>query len=605
VNASDFLSGLWTPTPPGLILTWELATKQSRWLKAPAGAIGIAPGTPDLYTGVGLAHKDHGRTRRTPNSEVIAIPGLWADIDVNGGPDEKTGAAPDRDAAIELANAILEPTVLVDSGYGVQGWWLFPEPWKFASREEQAEAATRAAQWQKALRDKAGFGLDYTHDLARVMRLPGTINAKGGQRKSVRVVAVGPRHDRAVLFALCEAAGAVDPGYRMHEVPTVSVECRPETRLPRHGALLENSAQFRRTWRHERTDLPSMSEYDLSLASIAALAGWSDQAIADMVCVHRRQQDPSDPKAERVDYVSRTVQRARQQAQPEPEITPMKGTFESDAWASLILGGLEKPDSGATALPFRPLTEALSGGLRPGEVCLVAGWTSHGKSVFVDQVADKAAEQGRRVHLYLTEMTAYERGLRLLARRTQIPFRDLRQREIDPSDWTRIVRALSELPYGCSIVSDWGVEDVVGHIAQNHWDVAVVDLVHGFHYQDERDLSKTSSALVRAAKASADGEFPGTAIIAAAHLNDGQMRNSHSNIRPRPGLHSIKGASSLKQDADTVIFVWREDNEDGVPQAHGSIWIAKARNGALGGVEVMLDTKHMEFVELMSMADVV
>lgn len=268
-----------------------------------------------------------------------------------------------------------------------------------------------------------------------------------------------------------------------------------------------------------------------------------------------------------------------------------EATYTPERWADAILRSLERKDDAMAPLPFGPLNEELDGGLRAGEVCLVAGWTSQGKSVFVDQIADEAAAQGRRVHLYLTEMTAAQRGLRLLARRTGVGFRELRRKELSPADWQAVMRELNRLPYGVSIVTDWNVDRVVEHIREHRWDVVVVDLVHGFHYADERDLSKSSTALVRAAK----GWQPGAVVVAAAHLNDGQMRDQRSVKRPRPGLHSIKGSSALKQDADVVLFVWLEDDDDGVPTNEGAIWLAKNRNGGFAGVPVQLNPRRMRF----------
>jgi replicative DNA helicase len=334
----------------------------------------------------------------------------------------------------------------------------------------------------------------------------------------------------------------------------------------------------------------------MALASIASLAGCTDQEIADLLCHHRKLHN--SPKASRIDYIQRTIARARE-AQPELEAPAQKtNTFASADWGSHVRTRLEESTQEATALPFQRLTDAMDGGLRPGEVCLVAGWTSHGKSIVVDQIADYAAEQGKTVHLYLTEMTAYARGLRLLARHAKIPYSKLKRKELTAVEWGRARDTLDAMPYGCSIVADWAVEDVVAHIRENKWDLAVVDLIHGFHYADERDLSKTSSAIVRAAKGSASDGHPGTAIVCAAHLNDGMMRESRSLKRPRPGLHSLKGSSSLKQDADAVMFVWREDDpEDGWPGLEGHLWIAKSREGGVGAVEVILDPARMEFLE--------
>lgn len=602
MNSVEFLTELWGAEPQGRILLWELATKRSRYLTSPAGATMVRPGEPDVYTGVALAHADHGSHRRTPNEKTIGIAGFWADIDINGGPDQKQGAAETLNDAVHIANLLAQPTILVKSGYGLQAWWLFTGgSWRFRTYGDQRLAARGSAQWQKLLRDTAETGLDYTHDLARILRLPGTTNSKGNQRAPVDVIDVGPRHDRDDLLETAARAGDVEPGYQIGEQHHVSVSCRPDATAERLDWLIARSPKFARTWRHERDELPSMSEHDMAIASTAALAGCSDQQIADLIVHHRTIRDPADEKARRVDYITRTILKARA-SEPDHEPEPARaagkrGSHDPQAWAQIIRDQLNAPDDTAVPLPFASLTRALDGGLRPGDVCLVAGYTSHGKSLLVDAIADTAAADSKRVHLYMTEMTAYQRGLRLLARRTRVPFRTLKQRDLTPQQWREVNAELDLLPYGCSVVADWTVDEVVEHIATNHWDLAVVDLIHGFHYQDERDLSRTSSAIVRAAKSSASGDHHGTAIVCAAHLNDGQMRDQRSARRPKPGLHSIKGASSLKQDADLVLFVWQEDDDDGIPTGVGSVWIGKSRQGGFGAVSVKLDATRMTFME--------
>lgn len=78
------------------------------------------------------------------------------------------------------------------------------------------------------------------------------------------------------------------------------------------AALLLNSAKFKNTWEHKRPDLTdqSMSSYDLSLASQAGLAEWTDQEIVSLIIAHRKDQGSTD-KIERQDYFSRTIARAR------------------------------------------------------------------------------------------------------------------------------------------------------------------------------------------------------------------------------------------------------------------------------------------------------
>lgn len=327
MKPAEFLAALWGTPPPGLIQLWCLHGRRSYYLRHPGGAAALAAAHPrDLYTGVALAATDHGRSHRARADQAAAIAGLWLDIDVNGGPDAKTGAAPDLDTAIALADARRAPTILVHSGYGLQAWWLFEKPWRFASRGEQHAAATAAAQWHALHRAKAGergFGLDAAHDLARLLRLPGTINAKGEGSAPVTVLAEGRRHDRRDLLALAATAGPVEvgrPGGASDaEGPVLDVAVRagaaPPTAL--FEALRANSAEFAVTWAHARRERPdwTLSEYDLALCSLAAGAGWTDQQLADLIALHRRAYDPSDTKAERADYIRRTVTKARSGAE--------------------------------------------------------------------------------------------------------------------------------------------------------------------------------------------------------------------------------------------------------------------------------------------------
>lgn len=611
--AGAFLTQLWGGRPPGLIATWRKADKRTTCYPLPTIAGKALDGQTDVYVAVAAAGRGIQPTKRATGKDVSAIPGLWLDIDVNGGPDGKRGAAPDLAAAERLARSIVEPTLIVCSGYGLHAWWLFeggPLRWRTTvGRDEGQELARRWYALHRERSEADGWTIDHTHDLARLLRPPGTFNGKGAEPVPVTLHADGgPRYtvDRLTeLAAAAPATAAPSTGGLFDQLADATAAKLDMAALER----LLTDELFGRTWRHERTEHPawSDSEYDLALCTIARRHGWEADQLAALVVHHRAER--GSPKGRRDDYVRRTVARAlvdqprpvpaAAPAGPEPAEPPAASTtFTAEQWAQHIADMLERPGTDAIPTPWPKLTDGMDGGFRPGEVCLVAAYTSHGKSVVVDQIADHAAKHGARVHLYMTEMTAYSRGLRYLARGTGVPFWRLKRKEFEQVDLTEIYDALSRVAYGCSIVSDWSVDQVVAHVRANRWDLCVVDLIHGFHYQDERDLSRTSSAIVRAAKGSAVGDFAGTTIICAAHLNDGQMRDSRSPKRPRPGLHSIKGSSSLKQDADLVWFVWQEDDDNGLPTGVGSLWIAKNRDGEQPSINVELDYKRMAFKEI-------
>ena len=342
-EALAFLTDLFGETPgkgrPGglKLQLWTKADKRSHYFPTPKQAAPFAEGhQKDCYVSVSLASKNYGPTRRAPAAESAGVPGLWADIDVNGGPEDKSGAAPDFGKAWKLANALLEPTVAVHSGYGLQCWWLFEDgPWIFGSQEEREQAARMAAGWVATLRDKAqqmGFGIDATQDLARLMRIPGTLNCKGGQEAPVQGWWDGepvPIKQQDGPFYKVEQLGELTA---KADVPATAVrdvlaglvgefEVRPDAEPPFSlmDALLQNSTTFRATWEHNRRDRAAenwtLSEYDLSLASQAVQAGWSDQQVADLLVAHRRKHADRSGKGHRPDYLRRTIGAARREKQ--------------------------------------------------------------------------------------------------------------------------------------------------------------------------------------------------------------------------------------------------------------------------------------------------
>lgn len=275
----------------------------------------------DVYTGVGYAppgaSKTLGPKRRPGKAQVSGIVGLWADIDVNGGPEAKRGAAPDKAAAVALANVLVPPSLVVDSGYGIQAWWLFGEPWLFGeSREERAGAQELAHKWLNALQAQCDFKLDMAHDPSRVLRVPGTFNHKGGAEMPVRLLECNDAryelddfypHVADVQLSLPHTNGS-SPADEI--VVVVNQDAKPP--FDKFEALAEADADFKASWHRNRREPKaaewSASEYDFALADRAARARWTDQEITDLL-VAARVKHGDDLK--RPDYYARTIARIR------------------------------------------------------------------------------------------------------------------------------------------------------------------------------------------------------------------------------------------------------------------------------------------------------
>jgi hypothetical protein len=219
-QAAAFLRARFAGTPADLYaLVWTKKGKRSDWLTVGQLAEAenlLSPfcttGAGDVYAGVGLSLQDFGPTNRCAAEAVAGITGLWCDIDVCGPTHKATNLPATLEDAQELARSLgLPPTLEVFSGYGLQPYWEFTSSWIFRDDADRERAADLARRFQELLRENAkarGWTLDSTHDLARVLRLPGTFNCKGDEPVSVRVLdAGGPRYEVGDFLALLPPKG--------------------------------------------------------------------------------------------------------------------------------------------------------------------------------------------------------------------------------------------------------------------------------------------------------------------------------------------------------------------------------------------------------------
>lgn len=366
-----FMQALWDGKPDGaLIQVWAKADKSSHYIdNVEVAAKRAVDFGRDAYVGVSLVAKNLGKRRRGTAKESAGIAGLWADIDVNGGPEDKRGAAPTFEVALELATCVLAPTLLIHSGHGLQGWWLFEEPWIFGTLAERERAAELSAGWIARLQIEAkerGFKIDATQDLARLMRIPGTLNGKGGL--DVPVVGYeepiesqdGARYAIEVLSEHVESVPASAIFLAQSADVDIAFSDTANPPFDKLEAMLENSELFSKTWRRARAEKKwSPSEYDLSLASQAAAAAWTDQEITDLMIAHRRKHGDD---LKRADYYARTVRKVRSEAKEEE-----REQVREEALDQLVEIG--QSDDGADADKVTNLfTQAIGGRFQVREV---------------------------------------------------------------------------------------------------------------------------------------------------------------------------------------------------------------------------------------------
>lgn len=250
---------------------------------------------------------------RGEESIVSVVPGVWADIDfaAKDQSDKKSKKRyPSREQAeLAIESMPLKPSIVFFTGGGIHAYWLFDRP-QLVDDETRGDVKSIVQRWQGRLRTylmkSCGATLDSTHDLARVMRIPGTMNVKGGNTVEVVVDESFVVDDPPARYSL-EAFRDATPA------PTKSKPSKPKSqespsaeRIPdrelatvdsnppadRLANLIEADSKFAQSWANQRSDLSSPSEYDLSLATFAYNAGWKDAEIAALLVAWARRFHP-------------------------------------------------------------------------------------------------------------------------------------------------------------------------------------------------------------------------------------------------------------------------------------------------------------------------
>lgn len=371
VDAEKFFTEWWIGIPKHLAVPIFTLPDRKTVLcvgpgKAAEYAVGRAKADQDVYFGVGLQDPKR-KAGRGKASDVEGLVGLWADVDY-GAEGHKKPHAPTLEDAIALVDSMpASPTILVHSGHGLHAYWLFDEPLLFRNGQDDREAgAVLVAAWQETLRKKSkekGWELDATHDLSRVLRVPGTVNRKGKPVQVQIVRSGGPRHRPEDLRKI-----PVDPhqGSNMGRSSPPNVESPkdalknepgppvggtnwPETDVPnpigdiaivaKVAAACLADRKFKAAWEKKRLDLESASEYDLSIASTLLGGGWSEKDVAEAILLWRTNHNENPDKARRGDYIYRTIRKAARGIESRKAVSLIK-----EEMASVHDGEKAKPE---------------------------------------------------------------------------------------------------------------------------------------------------------------------------------------------------------------------------------------------------------------------
>jgi replicative DNA helicase len=248
--------------------------------------------------------------------------------------------------------------------------------------------------------------------------------------------------------------------------------------------------------------------------------------------------------------------------------------------------------------------DTITGGFQPGNLIILAARPSMGKSALMANFAENAAlGSGKAVALFSLEMGEGELAQRFIASQASIKGDDLRKGKVPQSRWGKILQASSRLAESGLYVddsSDLSVLDVrakARRLAQQHADGLGLILIDYLQLMraggDVENRVEQIGQISRGLKTLArELEVP---VIALSQLNRGVEQRTDK----RPVLSDLRESGAIEQDADLVMFIYRDEYYDKESEREGiaDLIIAKHRNGGLGTVEL---TFQKEFPRFMS-----
>lgn len=245
----------------------------------------------------------------------------------------------------------------------------------------------------------------------------------------------------------------------------------------------------------------------------------------------------------------------------------------------------------------------MTSGLQPGELIVIASRPSLGKTALALNLAAHAAVESKKVvGFFSLEMSKESLLIRLLCSEARIDSHKLRTGFSSREDWAKMTRALGRLADAPLFIEDTPALSIMQIRAkarrlkaEKGLDLLVVDYLqlaggHGRFENRTQEVSFISRGLKSIAK---ELHVP---VVALSQLSRApEERPGH-----RPQLSDLRESGSIEQDADVVIFIFREDvyrrgGEEGEPQGKTELIVGKQRNGPTGRVPLVFVRAYTRF----------
>ncbi|MCD6134036.1 MAG: replicative DNA helicase [Candidatus Omnitrophica bacterium] len=269
-----------------------------------------------------------------------------------------------------------------------------------------------------------------------------------------------------------------------------------------------------------------------------------------------------------------------------------------------MIDALYQKKSHITGIPtgFKDF-DVRTSGLQAGDLVVVAGRPSMGKSAFVSCIAEHVAvEEKKGVGFFSLEMSKEQLAQRLLCAHAKVDAHKVRTGYLSTSEWPLLTAAAGRLSEAPLYIDDTPAMSIFELRAKArrlkaHHDISLVivdylQLLRGrgrfeSRQQEISDVSRSLKALAKEIN---------TPVIAVSQLSRAvEARTDH-----RPQLSDLRESGAIEQDADLVVLLLREEYYNPTEDNRGlaEIIIAKQRNGPTGSLFLGFAHEYMKFFDL-------
>ncbi len=245
--------------------------------------------------------------------------------------------------------------------------------------------------------------------------------------------------------------------------------------------------------------------------------------------------------------------------------------------------------------------DKMTSGLQAGDLVIIAGRPSMGKTVFGVNIAEHAAIQTKKpVVIFSLEMPSEMIVMRMLSSLGRINQQRLRTGQLNEDDWPRLTSAMSMLSDVPIFIDDQPglspneIKSRLRRIAKQHGEIGLVlvDYLQLMQVPEAKD-NRTNEISIISRSLKLIAKELSTPVIALSQLNRGLEQRQDK----RPVMSDLRESGAIEQDADLIGFIYRDEvyNENSPDKGVAEIIIGKQRNGPIGKVRLTFLGEYVRF----------